>query len=277
MNATAGPEPRVEMLRPHGRSYRHLEMIWGTAVTIDIREVDERLPEDEFVRDAVEDAVEYMHWVDRVFSTYRPDTLVTALRTGRRSEADLSMRDGIEWAVLGVIEKCRAARELTDGAFDPWAVPGGFDPSGYVKGWAAEKVAGRLGRRGLANVCVNAGGDVVTRGLAGPAEPWRVGIRHPDDAHSVVRTVEPGDGAVATSGPYERGAHIVDPRTGKPARGARSASVIGPDAGLAEVLSTALVVAGRDGVEWFAGLDGWEAFVVDPLPLDTAWSVRGTS
>ena len=60
-----------------------------------------------------------------------------------------------------------------------------------------------------------------------------------------------------------------------PARGARSATVVGPDAGLADALATALVVAGREGAEWFAGMAGWEAWVVDPLPLATAWSVRG--
>lgn len=243
-------------------------------VTIDVRNADEAIPDEE-VRAVVGDAVAHLHWVDRVFSVHRPDTLATALRTGRRTEADLSIMDGIERVMLGVIEQCRVARDLTGGAFDPWAVPGGFDPSGYVKGWAAQRVADRLVRRGLGNVCVNAGGDVVCRGGAAPGEPWRVGVRHPDDAGAVARTVTPGDGAVATSGAYERGAHIVDPRTGRPARGARSATVVGPDAGFAEVYATALVVAGRDGAGWFGELPGWEAFVVDPLPLDTAWWVRG--
>lgn len=270
-------ETRATLARAQNRSFRHLEAMWGTTVSLDIREVDERLPEDDTVWDAVEDAVHFMHWVDHVFSPFRPESVVTALRTGRRTEAQLSLRSGDDWAVLGVIERCRAARDLTDGAFDPWAVPGGFDPSGYVKGWAAERIADRLVRRGLPHVCVNAGGDVVTRGLAAPAQPWRVGVRHPDEPLAVVRTVSPGDGAVATSGLYERGAHIVDPRTGQPAAGARAATVVGPDAGLAEVLSTALVVAGRDGAPWFAGLDGWEAFVVDPLPADTAWSLRRTA
>lgn len=269
--------PEVTVRQPHGRVYRHIEVVWGTTVTIDLREVDELLPAEDEVRAAVDEAVAHLHWVDRVFSVHRTDTLATALRTGRRTEADLTLTDGIERAMLGVLERCRVARDMTGGAFDPWAARGGFDPSGYVKGWAAERVADRLVRRGFANVCVNAGGDVVCRGLAGPAEPWRVGVRHPDDAGLVVRTVEPGDGAVSTSGPYERGAHIVDPRTGGPAHGARSATVVGPDAGLAEVLSTALVVAGRDGVDWFDGLAGWEAFVVDPLPLDSAWSVRQVS
>lgn len=261
----------VQLRRPAKARYHHLEVIWGTTVSLDIREVDEPLDEDR-VRDAVGAAVRYLHWVDRVFSAHRPDSLVTALREDRRREADLSLRHPDELALLRVIERCRCAHELTAGAFDPWAVAGGFDPSGFVKGWAAQQVADRLVRRGLANVCVNAGGDVVTRGLSAPAEPWRVGIRHPDHSGALARTVRVGDGAVASSGLYERGAHIVDPRTGGPAQGARAATVVGPDAGLAEVLSTALIVAGRAGAAWFAELPGWEAFVVDPVG-DTAWSI----
>ena len=63
--------------------------------------------------------------------------------------------------------------------------------------------------------------------------------------------VEVFHGAVATSGDYERGAHIHDPYTQLIAIGARSASVIGPDAGLCDALATALMVAGKDGAKWF--------------------------
>jgi thiamine biosynthesis lipoprotein len=223
------------------------------------------------VQHAVDTAVANLHWVDAVFSPYRPDSLVTALRMGM-DERRLDRRDPAQGALLDVLQRCREARELTDGCFDPWAVRGGFDPSAYVPAWAAERIADDLVRAGCANVCVDAGGDVVTRGVADPGRPWTVGIRHPDDAGAVAWTVLPGDGAVSTSGNYERAAHIVDPRTGRPAAGARSASVVGPDARLAGVLATALVVAGRDGARWFSGLDGWSAYVADPGPAGTAWS-----
>lgn len=267
--------PVVTMLRPAGRAHRRIEMVWGTVVTIDVREVGAPLPPEAAVDDALERAAERMRHVDRVFSPFREDSLTTALRTGARTADSLDVRRPDEDDMLRVLAECRMAKRLTGGCFDPWAVPGGFDPSGFVKGWAAEWIADGLVEAGLANVCVNAGGDVVTRGLAGPDQPWVVGIRHPDHAGEVVRTYSPGRGSVATSGVYERGAHIVDPRTGEPARGARAATVVGPDAGLAEILATALVVAGRDGADWFAHLPGWRAFAVDPLPLVSAWSIEG--
>lgn len=265
--------PAVELRRPDGRWHRHRELIWGTTVTIDVRAGHEGLPRRESLQHALDVAVANMRWVDAVFSTYRPDSLVTALRTGMVDERRLSRRDAAQGAVLDVLQRCREGRELTDGCFDPWAVRGGFDPSGYVKGWAAERIADDLVGAGCANVCVDAGGDVVTRGSAGAGRPWEVGIRHPDDARAVTWTVLPGDGAVSTSGTYERPAHIVDPRTGRTAAEARSASVVGPDARLAGVLATALVVAGRAGARWFTGLDGWSAYVVDPSPVDTAWTI----
>lgn len=267
--------PTVHMLAPTGRHHRHVEFIWGTAVTIDVRDPDGSMPSDDAVAEAVAWAVDEMKRVDRVFSTYRADSVVTALRTGARTEESLNAADPNEADVIEVIAACREARDLTEGCFNPWAVDGGFDPSGYVKGWAAELVADGLVERGADHVCVNAGGDVVTRGLAGPNLPWNVGVRHPEDASSVVRTFVSRDGAVATSGAYERGDHIVDPRRRSAAAAARSATVVGPNSGLAEVLSTALIVAGRDGARWFTSLPGYKAFVVDPLPAETAWSVGG--
>ncbi len=173
-----------------GRVHRHLEVVWGTVVTIDVREVAE--PDDDEVRAAVDDAVAHLHWVDRVFSVHRPDTLAAALRTGRRTEADLLARRRHR------ARHARGPRAVPCGAGSHgWCLrsvgdTGRLDPSGYVKGWAAERVADRLVRRGLANVCVNAGGDVVCRGLAGPGRPWRVGVRHPSDGQAVVRTVGAG-------------------------------------------------------------------------------------
>ena len=265
--------PAVELRRPEGRRHLHRERIWGTTVTVDVRAGEEPLPVERVVQHALDVAVANMGWVDAVFSTYRPDSLVTALRTGLLDERRLTRGDPAQGALLDVLRRCREGRQLTDGCFDPWAVRGGFDPSGYVKAWAAERLADDLVRAGCANVCLDAGGDVVTRGVAAPGEPWAVGIRHPDDPGALSWTVLPGDGAVSTSGTYERPAHIVDPRTGRSAAGARSATVVGPDARLAGILATALVVAGRDGARWFSGLDEWSAWVVDPAPADTAWTI----
>jgi thiamine biosynthesis lipoprotein len=71
------------------------------------------------------------------------------------------------------------------------------------------------------------------------------------------------DAAVATSGSYERGHHIIDPRTGEPATALASATVVGPDLAAADAYATALYAAGRAGLHWFAPDGGYHGLVVD--------------
>ena len=67
------------------------------------------------------------------------------------------------------------------------------------------------------------------------------------------------DLAVATSGRYERGEHIIDPRTGAPPQGLMSATVVGDELAIADGYATAALVLGREGMEWLAGIGGVEA------------------
>jgi thiamine biosynthesis lipoprotein len=180
--------------------------------------------------------------------------------------------------VIEVANLCAIAKDVTESAFDPWAVPGGFDPSGYVKGWAADKCADIAQEHGAQHVQINFAGDLALRGGfndGGVIKPWSIGISNPDNTQEVVKVVEIFDGAIATSGDYERGAHIHDPYTNMIAIGARSASVIGPDAGLCDALATALMVAGKDGAKWFGlrELASYSAWVVNRNE-NTAWSVN---
>ena len=164
---------------------------------------------------------------------------------------------------------CLQAKEITDGSFDPWCVEGGFDPSGYVKGWASDKAIEILREHGATFIQVNGAGDLSLFG-----GPHKIGIRSPEDAKVILKIFELNGGAIATSGTYERGAHIRDPHTGLIAIGARSATAIGPDGGLADALATALVVAGRDGAIWFSKpeLAEYCAWVIDRHD-EVAWSV----
>jgi thiamine biosynthesis lipoprotein len=67
---------------------------------------------------------------------------------------------------------------------------------------------------------------------------------------------------VATSGAYERGEHIVDPRTGRSPRGVLSVTVAGPDLGTADAYSTAAFAMGLDGPAWTATLAGYSALTI---------------
>ena len=83
--------------------------------------------------------------------------------------------------------------------------------------------------------------------------------------------LEVRDGAVATSGTYERGEHVVDPHTGRPATELVSLTVVGRSLTFADGYATAAFAMGRKGAEWLAALDGYEAFAItsDGLTLAT--------
>ena len=119
-----------------------------------------------------------------------------------------------------MLDLCAAARDLSGGWFDPWAVPGGFDPSGYVKGWAAQRALAAFRASGICGVLVNAAGDIASSGGLGDGTPFRIGIADPRAPLRLAEIVEL-TGAIATSGTYERGEHLIDPRSGRLGRAGR--------------------------------------------------------
>ncbi len=241
-----------------------VEHVWGTVVSIDVRDADTT---DIAVDAAWESVRAELHRIDAVFSTFRPDSVIARLRGGGTHV--------VAEDVAEVIDRCLEARRTTGGLFDPWKAPGGFDPSGLVKGWAADRCADILRQHGLRSVSVDAAGDLSCRGLV-DGRPWPIGIAHPDDPASVISVVDVVDASVATSGTSQRGEHVVDPRTGAAARGARQATVVGPDGALADAYATALVVSGVSGASWFTALPGWSAYVVDG-DTGTAWGPAFTT
>lgn len=232
---------------------RHVEHVMGTAVTIDIADP---LPS-ETLRSLVEQTCAWLHEVDARFSTYKDDSEVCRLDRGEVRLDDCSPD------LRTVMAACESLRERTGGYFDAYAT-GRLDPSGYVKGWSVEVASARLAEAGSVNHCVNAGGDVRSRGRPAPGRPWRIGIRHPWQADKVCWVVAGTDLAVATSGTYERGPHVIDPKTGEPALALRSVTVTGPDLALADTYATAGLAMGRGGLGWLAGLaaSGYESAVV---------------
>jgi FAD:protein FMN transferase len=163
--------------------------------------------------------------------------------------------------VSEVLTRCTALERATDGYFS--ARPAGrLDPSGLVKGWAIDGAADRLAAAGARSFCVNAGGDLVARGRPDADRGRRVGIRHPVDHDAVAAVLEVTDLAVATSGAYERGAHILDPHTGQAPAGLLSVTVVGPDLATADAYATAAFAMGAGGPAWAASLAGYDALCI---------------
>ena len=226
----------------------HTEAVMGTVASFTI-EPGER--GEEHARDAIASACRTLHEADAVFSTFRSDSPLSRLRRGEAAAADLPPE------LLEVLELSARATRLTEGAFDPWAMPGGVDPTGLVKGWAAQRALAVLRDSGVAAAMVNAGGDIACFG----PQPWRIGVRDPQTADRLVCVAEVSD-AIATSGGYERPDEIIYPRRGGPAEALVQATVIGDDLALADAFATALMVTGEDGLTLLAGEPGYSALIV---------------
>ncbi|HET9656636.1 MAG TPA: FAD:protein FMN transferase [Kineosporiaceae bacterium] len=236
--------------------------IWDTVVSVELRLV----PAGVDVPAALAAVHALLADVDATFSVFRPDSLVSALRRGEHDEERLLWhpRSHAERDLAEVISYCRKARVLTNGAFDPWAVPGGFDPSGLVKGWAAGRSVRLLNQRGIRHVMVNAGGDIAVTGGASRLAPWRIGIRDPLDPQRLIAVVEITDGGVATSGRYERGNHLHQPVSIPAGQEYAAATAIGPDPALTDAFATALAAGGHPAATGVTLLPGYTFLVTDP-------------
>jgi thiamine biosynthesis lipoprotein len=224
---------------------RRVEQVMGFPVSLRI--------DDENTSEKTADPVfAWLREVDARFSPFRADSEVSRLDRGELTPHELSP-DLTE--VLGLCEEYRVA---TGGAFDVRLPGRGLDPCAMVKGWSVQRAAKLLSGRGTSRFCLNAGGDVVAAG-----GPWRVGVRHPERADQLCTVLEITDGAVATSARYERGDHILDGRTGRPATGLLSVTVVAPSLTEADATATAAFAMGAQGVEWAASREGCEVFAVD--------------
>lgn len=209
------------------------------------------------VGEALAAAVAELRAVDAALSPFHPRSLVSAFRR------DEFASDSCPPPLREVVHRCDELRAATDGWFDAWAVPGGFDPSGMVKGWAIDRAAVLLRAAGIDNYAITAGGDWLVRGVGPRGGPWRVGVADPDNPLRVLATVELSDGAVATSG---YGAAIIDPHSGAQVRTPGPATVTGPTLAKADGLATALCAAGMAGADWFPTADGYDAALIAGRP-----------
>ncbi|MEV5988110.1 FAD:protein FMN transferase [Streptomyces sp. NPDC052051] len=234
---------------------RHAEEVMGTVFSFDVRG-----GEPATVRRALAEAIDELHRVDEVFSTYREHSQLSRLSRGELTMADCAPE------VAEVLALGEAAERLSEGWFST-RYAGRTDPTGIVKGWAVERAARRLAAAGATGVSVNGGGDVQMYGAPGPHRSWRVGVADPLRAGGLAAVVSAAgaDGlAVATSGTAERGAHIMDPRTGRPAvTDLVAVTTVGPRLTWADAWATAAFAMGaRQALDWLESLPEVEALLI---------------
>ncbi len=228
----------------------------GTVFSFDVRG-----GEPAAVRAALAEAVAGLHGADALFSTYREDSEVSRLARG---ELDAS---ACAPEVAEVLELAAEAERVSEGWFST-RYQGVLDPTGIVKGWAAERAARLLAAvAGVRGVSVNGGGDVQLLGTPEARRAWRVGVAdplRPGGLAAVISAAGTEELAVATSGTAERG------RTSWTRAPARSAvtdlvavTVVAPSLTWADCWATAAFAMGaRAGLAWLESLPGAEALLI---------------
>ena len=191
--------------------------------------------------------------IDAQFSPYKTDSELSRFQRG-----EIPFK-GLSSDMKKVMAACKKYEILTGGYFSAYFA-GKFDPTGYVKGWAIAEAGKLIEKQGYKTYCIGIGGDILAR--SGGSKEWQIGIQDPKDKTKILNKLSISNGAVATSGNYERGLHIINPKTSKPANELLSLTVIGPDIIKADVLATAAFAMGKAGVKFVDRQKGYKALAV---------------
>lgn len=152
------------------------------------------------------------------------------------------------------------------------------------KGLAANKARDTMKSLGIANGIVIAGGDLITWGKPEDKQTWTIGIANPENPELALSWLDVNEMAVVTSGDYEKYAmidgkrysHIINPKTGYPAYGLRSVTIICPDAELADALATSVFLLGeKEGLDLVNKMKGVECIIIsDNFSIFTSNGVK---
>ena len=143
---------------------------------------------------------------------------------------------------------------------------------GIGQGYIADKVKDLLFSKGCTSGIINVSGDINAWGKKPDGNPWTIGIVNPLNKNKIFATFPLLDNAVETSGSYEkfvifdgiRYSHIIDPRTGYPAKGIVSVSVFAKQTEIADALATGIFVLGVEvGLDLVNQIKGIECIIVD--------------
>jgi thiamine biosynthesis lipoprotein len=227
------------------------EHIMGTVIRVELVDGQGR-------DQLVDEVFAWFREVDTRFSLYQPGSEMSRVARGELRESDAHPD------IRKVIDACEAVWVRSEGAFDirSHRRDGLLDPTGLVKGWSVDRAGALLLAADVTDWSINAGGDILVHGRPSPGRDWRIGIQHPRQRDAIATVVAGTDLAVATSGTYERGDHIVDARAGGTLDRLLSVTVVGPDLALADAYATAAFSMADEAARWISSLSEYEGIVI---------------
>lgn len=240
----------------------------GMPVTVEIADAFD-------AKTAIDAVFNYFTYIDDTFSTFKETSEITKINNGLVEKKDFSQD------MKTVFELAEKTKQETNGYFNIVNNKGVCDPSGIVKGWAIQHAAQLLCDKGFKNHYVEAGGDIQVFGLptqvlaqAGKNEnhlSWSVGIKNPFNTQEIIKVVYlKNNEGIATSGTYERGAHIYNPKNRKETLAEiMSITVIAKNVYEADRIATAAFAMQRKGIRFIEDLPGFEAYVIDNQGIAT--------
>lgn len=174
--------------------------------------------------------------IEKEFSPFLPDSKVSLY-----NQNPLVLKSASDDFKTAFIE-CRKYEKLTNGYFSAFFSKT-YNPSGFIKGWSIEQISQIIKSKGYQNFMINGGGDVFVS--SDGKKVWKIGIRDPNNKTGFIAKIKAKNLAVATSGNYERGKHIFNPKTGRPADNLLSVTVLGPEITKADIFATTIFAGGN--------------------------------
>lgn len=236
-------------------------ILMGMPITVEIGVIQSH--SDSVTKKTIEKVFQYFDWVDKKFSPFKTNSELSQINAGALTPEKYSLE------MQEVLKLCEETKKETQGYFDITKPDGKIDTSGLVKGWAIWQAAKIIAKAGFKNYFIDAGGDIQTSGVNTYGKKWQVGIRNPFNTSEVVKVLAVSGEGVATSGNYERGLHIYNPKTGKVVDDIASITVIGPNIYEADRFATAAFVMGKEGINFIENQKGLEGYMIDKQGVAT--------
>ena len=203
----------------------------------------------------IEKSYKRLEQINQLYSPYISTSQLSKFWSQSQNLSDMSKE------FRSIYDECIKYEKLTDGYFSAFFEKR-YNPTGYVKGWAIEQVSKKIKKDGFDDYCINLSGDM--KFSSSGEKIWRVAIQNPFDKNKSIAVLALKNGAIATSGNYERGEHILNPKKPNVISDIAGVTIVGEDIIKADVLATAIYAMGLSKAKKFLDKEqDYQALIID--------------